>query len=734
MAYCARAREQTCKQELIKVKQVLIRHGGVAVEEVPAPAVEAGQVLIRLEYSCISVGTEMSGVRTSNLPLWKRALQRPKEVKQVIDRVRSHGLAETRNLVKSKLEEAHPLGYSAAGVVLEVGDGISDIEVGDRVACGGSQSAYHAELVSVSRNLVVPIPDGVDAAAASTVTLGAIAMQGVRRANPTLGETFVLIGLGILGQLTQQLLHANGVRVIGLDLDRKRLELAQRHGMAVALHPDDTRVPEQVARLTDGYGADGVIITAAAASNEVVSTAFKCCRRKGRVVLVGDVGLDLDRADIYTKELDFFVSTSYGPGRYDRNYEETGLDYPLPYVRWTENRNMQECLRLMGDGRLAIKPLIDAVHPVENAIDAYRALQSGDTKPLAILLSYSQAESAPARRVANPRATVGRSGAIRLAVLGAGGFARGTLMPLIAGMPEQYSLAGVVTRQGHNAMNVARQFGAGFGATDYRDVLANPEIDAVMIATRHNLHGPMVLEALQAGKHVFVEKPLCLNKSELDAIRTFFETKTAGAPVLMVGFNRRFSPYISTLAHASAGRAAPMIVNYRVNAGYIPQDNWVQGVEGGGRNLGEACHFYDIFTCLTMARVRRIDVAAIDPDTGYYRRNDNFVATLSFDDGSVATLTYTALGCPGHSKERIDLYVDGKVFSVDDYRRFEAVGAPGLKGFETRRIEKGHREELVAFARAIQQGGEWPIPLWQQLQATQVALDVEAALTSGLNP
>ncbi|WP_310448984.1 bi-domain-containing oxidoreductase [Sulfuritalea sp.] len=714
------------------MKQVLIRHGGVAVEEVPAPVAEAGHVLVRLEYSCISVGTEMSGVRTSNLPLWKRALQRPKDVMQVIDRVRSHGLAETRDLVKAKLEEAHPLGYSAAGVVIEVGAGIDDIAVGDRVACGGSQSAYHAEMVAVARNLVVRVPDGVSSADASTVTLGAIALQGVRRAAPTLGETFVVIGLGILGQLTQQLLHANGVRVIGLDLDRRRLDLALSHGMAAAFHPDDGKVADHVARMTDGYGADGVIITAAAASSDIVATAFHCCRRKGRVVLVGDVGLDLQRGDFYAKELDFFVSTSYGPGRYDRTYEEAGLDYPLAYVRWTENRNMQECLRLMDDGRLRIAPLVEAVHPVERAGDAYQALQTGDARPLALLLSYSGSdERQPLRSVPNPGARSGRADALRLAVLGAGGFARGTLIPIVAAMPEAFSLAGVVTRQGHNAMNVARQFGAGFASTDYRTVLADPAVDAVMIATRHNAHGPMVLEALQAGKHVFVEKPLCLTQAELDAIRGFYEAAGDGAPVLMVGFNRRFSPYAEALARATAGRAAPMIINYRVNAGFIARDHWVQGVEGGGRNLGEACHFYDFFTRLTDARVLRVDVAAIVSGTAHYGPSDNFVATLSFEDGSVATLTYTSLGATGHSKERIDVYADGKVLSVDDYRRFEAVGAQGIRNFETARMEKGHREEIAAFASAIRNGGDWPIPLWQQLQATQVALDVEARLLSG---
>jgi len=713
------------------MKQVLVKHGGVTVEEVPAPVVGVGEVLVRVHHSCISPGTELSGVRMSKRALWQQALQRPKEVRRLVDRVRSDGIVETRRLVRARLEEAHPLGYSASGVVVAVGEGVSDLAVGDRVACGGSQGAHHAEFIAVARNLTAIVPAEVASEHACTVALCAIALQGVRRGEPTLGETFVVVGLGIIGQLTQQLLRVNGVRVIGVELERRRIDMARGLGIDVAVHPDDGDIPEQVRRLTEGYGADAVIVTAASASNDVIAMAFRCCRRKGRVVLVGDVGLEIDRADIYGKELDFLVSTSYGPGRYDRSYEEGGCDYPLAYVRWTENRNMQECLRLMADGRLRLAPLVERIYPVDQASAAYRALESEGTRPLVVVLSYPQDERPPVRRVANPRAAGARQGAIRFAVLGAGGFARGTLLPIIADMREEFSLVAVVAKRGYSAANTAREFKAGVSSTDYRSVLADDSVDAVMIATRHDLHGPLVVDALRAGKHVLVEKPLCLGREELDEIAAFFQSGVDRAPILMVGFNRRFSVYMQALMRVSAERNAPLIANYRVNAGFLPADHWVHGAEGGGRNLGEACHFYDLLTFLTGARIAGVQATSIRPESGHYRRNDNFIATLSFVDGSIATLTYTALGAPGHPKERVDVYVDGKVLSVDDYRRFDVVGAPGIKSFRTRRAEKGHREELMAFARSIRKGGEWPIPLWQLVQATEIALEVEQQINTG---
>ena len=709
------------------MKQVLIKQGGVVVQEVPAPVVEAGTVLVRVRSSCISVGTEMSGVKTSSLPLWKRALKSPNDVKKVIDRVKSHGLAETKRLVQQKLDTAYPLGYSASGDVVAVGDGVTDIVIGDHVACAGSQSAHHAEMICVPRNLVVRVPEGVSPEQASTVTLGAIAMQGVRRAEPTIGETFVVIGLGILGQITQQILGANGVRVIGVDLDPARVESARALGMDFGIVSAVDDLVAQAYRLTDGYGADGVIVTAATSSSDILANAFQACRRKGRVVLVGDVGMDIDRADIYAKELDFRISTSYGPGRYDRAYEEQGLDYPLPYVRWTENRNMQAYLHLLAEGAVDVQSLIEGAFPVEDAPQAYEALKNDEKRPLALLLSYKDNGDDVQRSVINTKVAPSSDpdGAIRVAVVGAGGFATGTLMPIMKSLGAQYKLSTVVTRQGHNAVNVARQFDVGEATTDFDAVLKNPNIDMVLIATRHHLHGPMVLAALQAGKHVMVEKPLCLNHEELERIEDFYAHVGAdGGPLLMCGFNRRFSPYAEATKAAVKNRVGPMMINYRVNAGYIPPDHWVHGAEGGGRNIGEACHFYDLFTALTESRLTNVTAQAARPNTGHYGRTDNFVATASFEDGSVATLTYTSMGAAGHPKERMDVYVDGAIISTEDYLSMTVVGG-SAKPISTRTMEKGHREELMAFAQAVRDGGEWPIPLWQQVQATKMSLDVE---------
>ncbi|HEX7242818.1 MAG TPA: bi-domain-containing oxidoreductase [Longimicrobiaceae bacterium] len=711
------------------MKQVLIRQGRAMVEEVPAPVVEPGTVLVAVDHSCISVGTEMSGVRASGLPLWKRALQQPEKVARVVRMAASEGVARTRRAVEGQISTPAPTGYSAAGVVLEVGEGIDDLRPGDRVACAGAQFAHHAGVIRVPRNLVAPVPDGLDLAAASTVTLGAIALQGVRRATPTLGETFVVVGLGILGQLTAQLLRANGCRVVGTDLDRGRIAVAVSMGMDVGLHPDDGEETEQVARLTDGIGADGVIVTAAAPSDAILSTAFRMCRRKGRVVLVGDVGLKLDRADFYAKELDFLVSTSYGPGRYDRNYEERGLDYPVGYVRWTENRNLAEYLRLLADGRVSVAPLVSRVFPVQEAEAAYAALEGGDDRPLMVLLSYPR-EAEPVRRVANPRARGGGAGKVRVALVGAGAFAKGMHLPNLQALADRYHLRAVVSRTGHNAAAAAAQFGAEYATTELDEVLRDPEVDAVIVATRHNLHAPMVLRALEAGKHVLVEKPLALVEPELEEVEAFYERAEARggpAPVLLTGFNRRFSPFARRALEIVRERSNPMIVSYRMNAGHVPRDSWLHDEEGGGRNLGEACHVYDLFTFLTGSRVADVTARAIVPRTGHYLASDNFVATLTFEDGSVATLTYTALGSREHPKEQMEVFVDGKVLVLDDYRRLTVAGAKAA-GVETRAQDKGQKAELEAFARALREGGEWPIALWEQVQTTEIGFEVERHL------
>lgn len=710
------------------MKQVLVGGGSVRLEDVPVPQVEPGTVLVRMDHSCISIGTEMSGVRSSGLPLWKRALRQPQHVKKVLGMVRVDGLAETRRLVKERLSIELPTGYSGAGIVIGVGSGVDEFALGDRVACAGAQCAFHAEVVRIPKNLVVPVPDDVGLDAASSVALGAIALQGVRRATPTLGETFVVIGLGILGQLTVQLLRANGCRVIGVDLDRARIALAQQSGMNWGVHPDDVHDIQQVARITGGAGADGVIITAASPSDTIVSTAFQMCRKKARVVLVGDVGLDLQRADFYVKELDFLISSSYGPGRYDAQYEEGGLDYPLPYVRWTEGRNMAEYLRLVSDGAIDIKPLIAAVHPIEDVADAYRALQSGSEKPLMVLLSYPGGQPETAKKVIfSPVIASTERDTVRVALIGAGGFAKGMHLPNMLELKSDYRLRAVVSRTGHNAAMTGKRFGADYCTTDYREVLDDSEIDAVIIATRHDSHASIALEALQAGKHVLLEKPLALSESELVAIEHFYAQGDQAKPVLLTGFNRRFSPYAQRISAYLATRSNPMIINYRMNAGYIPLDHWVHGVEGGGRNRGEACHIYDLFTFFTGAKVTRVQTNAVVPTTGYYSVSDNFVVTLSFEDGSIATLTYTALGSSEFPKETMEIFADGSVISLNDYRRLEIAGSK-QKVFETRSSDKGQKAELVAFARAVRGETDWPIPLWQQVQATRISFEIEKAL------
>ncbi|MGH3072152.1 MAG: bi-domain-containing oxidoreductase [Gaiellaceae bacterium] len=705
------------------MKQVLIRGGGVAVEDVPAPQASPRSVLVRVAHSCVSVGTEMTSVRMSGLPLYKRALKQPHHAKKVLEIARNEGFARTYKRVRGMLAAGVPTGYSAAGVVVAVGAEVEGFRAGDRVACAGAGIANHAELIDVPVNLAVRIPDGLDTGAASTVTLGAIALQGVRRVQPTLGETVAVVGLGILGQLAVQLLRANGARVIGSDLDPSRIERALAHGMEHGIGAGED-FPGRVHELTDGFGADAVLITAATESDEVVRQAMQACRKKGRVVLVGDVGLHLQRSDMYEKELDFLISTSYGPGRYDDVYELEGQDYPIGYVRWTENRNMEEYLRLLAEGRVSLDGLGQESFPVDEAEAAYEALKSGEAKPLLVLLSYPERDDAE-RRTTQLRTLAPRPGKIGVALVGAGAFAQGQHLPNLVKLREQYELRAVMSRTGASAKAVAARAEAGYATTDLDQVLADDAIDLVLISTRHDTHAELALRALEAGKHVFVEKPLALTRDELESIEAFYLDR-ADAPVLMTGFNRRFSPAAATLRELLEGRTSPLVATYRMNAGYIPLDHWVHGPEGGGRNIGEACHVYDLFDFLTDAEETAVQAQPISPPSRHWAANDNFVATIGYADGSVCTLAYTALGHRDHPKERLDVFADGAVFSLDDYKSLTVDGKPG--GWRATTVKKGHAEELEALAKALREGGPWPIPLEQQLQATRISFAVEERL------
>lgn len=717
------------------MKQVLISQGKAIVNDVPAPMLEKGSVLVQVLYTCISAGTELSGVRESAVPLWKKALRKPEQVKKVVEMVMSQGLDKTRSLIEAKISSGQAVGYSAAGVVVGVGEGAEDeFSIGDLVACAGAQCAHHAEFISVPKNLSVRLPEKLGPDLASTVTLGAIALQGVRRAQPTLGESFVVIGLGILGQMTAQLLAINGCRVIGSDLDKKRVDLALSLGMDSALDADPRAAIEQVLRLTDGHGVDGVIITASSPSNAIISLAFNLCRKKGRVVLVGDVGLSLNREDFYKKELDFFVSTSYGPGRYDRKYEEEGLEYPMSYVRWTENRNMKEYLQLLARGKLNIGPLVYEKISVDDATRAYEMLQESPDKPLIVLLQYNSDLNLleKDRKKANPKSLPLSANKVNIAVIGAGSFAKGMHLPNIASMTHLFQLGSVVSRVGHNAASTAKQFSAAYSCTDYAEVLRDPKIHAVLITTRHNLHASMVLNALEAGKHVLVEKPLAISSDELEQIKAYVtkrDSKDGNLPVLLTGFNRRFSPFVKRIHELLQNRKEPLVLNYTMNAGHIPADHWVHGPEGGGRNIGEACHIYDLFTYLTGAVYKSISTHSVRSQSGYYLSSDNFVVSISFADGSIATLNYTASGSSDYPKENLTVFSEGKVISLDNYKKLTVYGSKA-KGMETSLFEKGQKEELQEFGNSVLKGTEWPIPFWQQCQAMEIAFKVNEALNS----
>lgn len=714
------------------MKQVLIRNGEAYVDELPAPAATPGTVLVRVLNSCISSGTEgarLGGAASKSLV--RRALEDPGKVKRAVEMALDRGIKSTMAAVRGATEFGGPTGYSVAGVIEEVGAGVTDLRVGERVACAGAGLAFHAEFVAVPRNLCVRIPAEVSDEEAASVTIGAIALHGVRRLEPTMGEWFVVVGLGLLGQLTVQMLRANGCRVIGMDLSPERVELARSLGMDAAVLPGEPDAKDKVLRLTDGYGADGVVVTAGTSSSELISVAFGLCRPKGRVVVVGAVGLDLKREDIFPKELEFRISTSYGPGRYDQRYEDAGLDYPIGYVRWTENRNMEEYLRMVRDRKIKIGPLVQAVFPIDDASSAFESVGGAQKAPM-VLLSYPRnagSHSAAVDRLVPLRAAT-VEGKTRLAVIGAGAFTRSVHLPNVQRLSDKLVIEAVVNRTGTSAKRIAEQYGAAYAATDYQEVLADANIDGVLIGTRHNLHAEITLAALQAGKHVLVEKPLATTAEQLREIERFYDgAGAAGGPVLLTGFNRRFSDYALKIRQRLSERIDPAVLLYRMNAGYVPMDSWLQTEEGAGRNIGEACHIYDLFLYLLDSRVVDVRADAIIPRTSHHTRSDNFSATLTFEDGSVATLVYTALGHRTLGKERLEVFVDGKSAVLDDYRELQwhGIEEPGLR---TKSAEKGHMQELEAFAKAIRGEAEWPIPLRQQIEAMRISFEVEKAWNS----
>jgi polar amino acid transport system substrate-binding protein len=684
------------------VKQVLqnARTGALELVEVPVPSVGPGQVRVRNCFSVVSPGTERQTIDFARKPLFAKARSRPDLVRQVVHKLRHDGPLPTWRAVTSRLEAPQPLGYSCAGVVEEVGAGVVGVACGDRVACAGAGYANHAEWVVVPENLVAHVPDGVELEHAAFATLGAIALQGLRIAAPTLGEVAAVIGLGLIGQLEVQLLRANGCRVIGTDLDPSRVEQARRQGAEWGALPGELDAGWSH-EATEGRGVDFAVVTAASEQSAApLALAARLCRHKGRIVVVGATPLELDRRTVYEKELELRMSTSYGPGRYDRTYEELGLDYPLAYVRWTENRNLQAFLALLASGALQLGRLDTQTLPFEEAVRAYEGLARGERSALALVFRY--AEDAPRERILplSSRAPLARD-EVGVGFIGAGSYAKAVLLPGVREVPRVRRIA-LVTATGPSGLRSAQKFGFASCATDPETVLADPDVHLVFIATRHDLHAELAVRALRAGKSVWLEKPVGLHPEEVEEV---VKAAREAPGLLAIGYNRRFSPHTRAIREHFAQRRGPLALRYTVSVGPPPRGTWVMDPhEGGGRIIGEACHFVDLCAFLVGAPPVSVFARALarDPEI-----DDSLVASLGFPDGSTATIEYLAGASAELPKERFEVSGEGRTASCDNFRLTRVVGAR-RSGLRTLNQDKGQRAALEEVITAVREGRPSP--------------------------
>ena len=703
------------------MKQVLqsLKSGKTEIADVPAPQVGRGHVLVRTSRTLISAGTERMLVDFGKAGMLNKARQQPERVKAVVDKVRTDGLAPTVAAVRNKLDQPLAMGYCNVGEVIEVGPGVTGFAVGDRIASNGK----HAEIVSVPVNLCATIPDNVDDEAAAFTVLGAIALQGIRLVAPTLGETVVVSGLGLIGLLAVRLLRANGCRVLGIDFDPQKLALARTFGAETVQLGEGADPVAAAQAFSRGRGVDAVVITASTKSSEPVHQAALMCRKRGRIVLVGVTGLELSRADFYEKELTFQVSCSYGPGRYDPVYEEQGVDYPVGFVRWTEQRNLEAVLDMMSSGALDVAPLVSHRFAVEQAAAAYD-LVSGKEPSLGILLSYGDGAAAqplPDRTVrTSPAEAQRKPGSARLGFVGAGNYAGAVLIPAFKAAGAE--LVSVASAGGVSSLHAARKFGFAEATTDTQALIADPSIAAVVISTRHDSHARLVEDALRAGKHVFVEKPLCLTVAELDSIMSALGSLGQAAPLLMVGFNRRFAPHVRKISQLLESVSGPKAFVMTVNAGAIPATHWTQDSEtGGGRIVGEACHFIDLLRHLAGAAIDERNILAMDTATG-----DTVSISLRFADGSLGTIHYLANGNKSFPKERLEVFAGGRILQLDNFRKLTGYGWPGFSRMNLWNQDKGQKDCAAAFTRAVSEGGPSPIPLAEIEEVARVTIEIAA--------
>lgn len=704
------------------MKQVFTSKHGVVIKDTIEPSLSRGAVKIRVYYSCISAGTEMMAVKGANQSMLQRALAHPEQVKQVWDIAREQGIKKAFNKVDSSMEKLGSSGYSISGEVVAVGSGVDDFKIGDIVSAGGAGLALHAEYVVVPKNLVVHVPEGLNLAYASMGTVGSIAMHGVRRADLRLGEFCVVVGCGLMGLLAIQMLKASGVKVACTDVNTSRLDLAKELGADKVVNSAEEDPVVAVRNWTGGYGADAVLFTAATHSNEPLSQSFKMCRKKGKVVLLGVSGMTIDRADMYKDEIDFIISTSYGPGRYDPEYENKGMEYPYAYVRWTENRNIYSFLELVRDGVINIERIAPKIYPLEDAGAAYEGVQKDPGSHIITILDYQVKnelkKETPKLIKIHDTKTVDKS-VVTIGLIGAGGFATSTLLPIIAGHPDKFYLKTIVNRSGEKALNAGRQFKAEIISSDINDIFNDPDIDLVMICTRHGNHAELVLNGLKSGKNVYVEKPLATTLEQLDNIKAFYEENEGKqVPTLMVGFNRRFSKHAQEIKRLLDGRTAPAFIRYRMNAGFVPADAWVHG--DGGRIIGEGCHLIDLMQYLVDKPVVDCSVSHFKPKAGYYLSEDNRFITMEFEDGSVAEIEYFSCGSKELPKEFMEVHWENKSIIMDDYKLITGYGVK-VKSHKSALPRKGHEEEWLALYDSLKNGHN-PIDINTIFRTTELSI------------
>ena len=698
------------------MKQIIqdLKQGNTILEEVPAPQVKAGQVLIKTSRTLVSLGTERMLVEFGKANFISKARQQPDKVKQVLDKMKTDGVMPTLEAVFNKLGQPLPLGYCNVGKVVAVGKGVSEFQVGDRVASNGN----HAEFVSVPKNLIAKIPENVSDEEAAFTVIGAIGLQGIRLTNPTFGETIVVIGLGLIGLVTAELLKANGCKVIGLDFDQQKVDLAKAKGIN-AINPGKGTDPVKfVQEATNSVGADGVIITASSSSNEIIHQAAEMSRKKGRIVLVGVIGLDIQRADFFEKELSFQVSCSYGPGRYDDDYEQKGMDYPIGYVRWTEKRNFEAILQAIGSGQLDVKPLITERVKLENYKEIYGDMRKQGS--IASILEFPENSIQDSKVKVSEKSYKPSEGVF--GIIGAGNFTSSTIIP---GMKAtNANLKYIASAGGLSAKTLAKKGEVAYASSDYKEILKDDEVDMVMITTRHNLHASMTKEAIKAGKHVFVEKPLCLDLQELEEINQLAEQKNK---MVVVGFNRRFSP-LAVKMKSLLGEGPKNIVA-TMNAGFIPSDVWIHDMEvGGGRIVGEACHYIDLCTYLAGSKVKSIcmNSMGVNPE----ENTDNASILLKYENGTNAVINYFANGSKSYSKERIEAFSQERTLILDNWRSLKGYGVKGFSKMKTKQ-DKGHKKQFKLLVNSLKQGGKAIVPFEETYNTTLASFAAIESLKQG---